>query len=147
MQILSRASNRDDIPMYHNLSSLSFSVFRFIKWHAIQLLFHRAPKLQTLIVKPLQNNMRFVIRTDGYLKEPLTVPECLSSHLTTFHYNQFSGAEIEMEFVRQLLMAAGVLKTMRITVTSTLDSEVKLQVHEKLSEYQRSSQSCQIAFD
>ena len=79
------------------------------------------------------------IRTDGYLKEPLTVSECLSSHLTTFHYNQFSGNEYEMEFVRQLLMAAGVLKTTRITVKSTLDSEVKLQVHEKLSEYQSSS--------
>ena len=44
-----------------------------------------------------------------------------------------------MEFVRDFLMAAGVLKTTRITVKSTLDSEVKLQVHEKLSEYQSSS--------
>ena len=79
------------------------------------------------------------IRTDGYLKDPLTVPECLSSHLTTFHYNQFSGTEYEMEFVGDFLMAAGVLKTMRIAVKSTLDSEAKLQVHEKLSEYQSSS--------
>ncbi|XP_023915492.1 F-box/FBD/LRR-repeat protein At4g00160 [Quercus suber] len=146
-ETLSYASNRDNIPMFHNLSSLSFSVFHFIEWHAIQLLLHRAPKLQILVVKPLQNYVQYGIRTDGYLKELLTVPECLSSHLTTFHYNQFSGNEYEMEFVRQLLMAAGVLKTMRITVKSALDSEVKLQVHEKLSEYQRSSQSCQIAFD
>ncbi|KAK4562598.1 hypothetical protein RGQ29_005196 [Quercus rubra] len=115
-------------------------------WHAIQLLLHRTPKLQILVVKPLRNYVLPAIRTDGYLKEPLTVPECLSSHLTTFHYNLFSGNEYEMEFVRDFLMAAGVLKTMRITVKSTLDSEAKLQVHEKLSEYQRSSQSCQIAF-
>ena len=147
MQILSHASNRDNIPMFHNLSSLSFSVFVFFEWHAIQLLLHRAPKLQILVVKPLQNYVQYGIRTDDYLKEPLTVPECLSSHLTTFHYNQFSGNEYEMEFVRQLLMAVGVLETMRITVKSTLDSELKLQVHEKLSEYHRSSQSCQIAFD
>ena len=147
MQILSHASNRDNIPMFHNLSSLSFSVFVFFEWHAIQLLLHRAPKLQILVVKPLQNYVQYGIRTDDYLKEPLTVPECLSSHLTTFHYNQFSGNEYEMEFVRQLLMVAGVLKTMRITVKSALDSEVKLQIHEKLIEYQRSSQSCQIAFD
>ena len=139
MQILSCASNRDDIPMFHNLSSLSFSVFHFIEWHAIQLLLHRAPKLQVLVLKPLQNYMQPSIRTDGYLKDPLTVPECLSSHLTTFHYNQFSGTEYEMEFVGDFLMAAGVLKTMRIAVKSTLDSEAKLQVHEKLSEYQSSS--------
>ena len=146
MQILSYASNRDNIPMFHNLSSLSFSVFHFIEWHAIQLLLHRTPKLQILVVKLLRNYVLPGIRTDGYLKEPLTVPECLSSHLTTFHYNLFSGNEYEMEFVRDFLMAAGVLKTMRITVKSTLDSEAKLQVHEKLSEYQRSSPSCQIAF-
>ena len=41
--------------MFHNFSSLSFSVFHFIECHAIQLLLHRTPKLQILVVKPLRN--------------------------------------------------------------------------------------------
>ena len=81
------------------------------------------------------------------LEEPLDVPECPSSHLTTCDYKGFEGKEEEMELVRQILKAAKVLKSMKITVTSNLGLKLKLLIHEKLGKFQRSSQNCEIAFE
>ena len=80
------------------------------------------------------------------MEEPLDVPECLSSHLTTCDYKGFEGKEEEMELVRQILKAAKVLKSMKITVTSNLGLKLKLLIREKLGKFQRSSQNCEIAF-
>nr|POE61231.1 f-box/fbd/lrr-repeat protein [Quercus suber] len=82
-----------------------------------------------------------------HLKEEFYVPECLSSHLTTFFYKGFSGHGIEMELVRYVLKEAKVLKTMKITVESNLGSKVKHRIHKKLMNFQRSSRTCQIEFD
>ena len=75
----------------------------------------------------------------------LDVPECMSSHLTTIHYKGFS--EYEMELVEQILKEAKVLKTMKTTVESDLDSKLKLRIHKKIMKFPRASQNCQIAFD
>ena len=146
MQILYNASSHDDIPMFHNLNSLSLFGFHYFEWRVVQVLLHRTPKLQVLVFDlSSDHTSRFAI--DGCLEKLQDVPECLSSHLTACHYRELSGNEIEMELVRQILKAARVLKTMGISVEDTLDSEVKLRVCEEISKYQRSSHSCQIAFD
>ena len=145
MQILYNASSHDDIPMFHNLNSLSLFGFHYFEWRVVQVLLHRTPKLQVLVFDLSADRSRSAI--DGCLQKLQDVPECLSSHLTACHYRGLSGNEIEMELVRQILKAARVLKTMGISVEDTLDSEVKLRVCEEISKYQRSSHSCQIAFD
>ncbi|XP_065628699.1 alanine aminotransferase 1, mitochondrial isoform X3 [Quercus suber] len=50
----------------------------------------------------------------------------------------FSGHEVEMELVRQVLKEANILKTMKITFESRLDSEIKLCARKKLRKLQRS---------
>ncbi|XP_050271690.1 F-box/FBD/LRR-repeat protein At5g56420-like [Quercus robur] len=145
VEILYNASSHDDIPMFHNLNSLSLFGFHYFEWRVVQVLLHRTPKLQVLVFDLSADRSRSAI--DGCLQKLQDVPECLSSHLTACHYRELSGNEIEMELVRQILKAARVLKTMRISVEDTLDSEVKLRVCEEISKYQRSSHFCQIAFD
>ena len=75
------------------------------------------------------------------------VPECLSSHLTTCYFKGFSGHEVEMELVRQVLKEAYILKTMNITFESGLDTEIKLHACKKLRKLQRRYPTCQIEFD
>lgn len=52
-----------------------------------------------------------------------------------------------MKLIRQILKAAMVLKTMKIVLDSRLYSKEKLQIHEKIRKFQRSSHICQIEFD
>ena len=146
VQILCHDSNREDGPAFYNLSSLKLfggSSSEWYAWHELCLLLFRAPKLQILSFEKahlLGSNLR-----PKRLEEPLDVPECLSSHLTTCHYKGFDEKEEEMELVRQILKAAKVLKSMKITVNGYLDSK-KLCVCKELRKFQRSSQNCEIAF-
>ncbi|KAL0017436.1 hypothetical protein SO802_004505 [Lithocarpus litseifolius] len=146
-QILCYDSNHEDGPTFYNLSSLKFFggiSSEWYVWDAVRLLLYWAPKLQILSFEKahlLASNLR-----PKRLEEPLDVPECLSSHLTTCHYKGFDGKEEEMELVRQILKAAKVLKSMKTTVAGYLDSK-KLCVCKELRKFQRSSQNCEIAFD
>ncbi|KAK4564978.1 hypothetical protein RGQ29_006855 [Quercus rubra] len=144
----SLSNNHYDVPMFHNLSSLKFYGdlwAMWSPWNAVKLLLCRAPKLQTLA---FELNYRCCIHSfsvDFPLKKPLDVPECLSSHLTTCHYKGFSGHA--MELVEQILKESKVLKTMKITFNSDLDSKEKLRIHEEIMKFSRTSQTCQIVFD
>ena len=125
MQILWNAYNDNDLPMFHNLSSLKINGNPWLwskcyAWHAIYLLFSRATKLQVLVFELHPHCLRSCYAPKDRLEEPLDVPECLSSHLTTCHYKTLLGKNFEMEIVRKILKAARVLKTMNITVESQL---------------------------
>ena len=106
VQILCYDSNHEDGPTFYNLSSLKFFGGISSEWYAwdgVRLLLYRVPKLQILSFEKahlLGSNLR-----PKRVDEPLDVPECLSSHLTTCHYKGFDGKEEEMELVRQILKA------------------------------------------
>ncbi|XP_030954358.1 FBD-associated F-box protein At5g60610-like isoform X1 [Quercus lobata] len=151
-QIICEASNYN-LPVFNNLTSLTFDgelSCSYYAWPAVQLLLCQAPKLQTLAFE-----LTFTDEFGDYddyspescMKKPLSAPECLSSHLTACYYKGFSGHEVEMELVTQVLEKAEVLKTMKITVESHLDPMRKLQIHEKVRKLQRRSCTCQIEFD
>ena len=117
VQILCDASDYN-LPVFNNLTSLTFDGELwgdYYVWPAVQLLLCQAPKLQTLAFE-----MAFTGELGDYddypsescMKKPLNVPECLSSHLTICYYKGFSGHEVEMELVRQVLKEAYILKTM-----------------------------------
>ena len=72
---------------------------------------------------------------DHHLEKTHYVPECLSSHLTTCYFKGFSGHEVEMELVQQVLKEAYMLKTMNITFESCLDSEIKLHARKKYESF------------
>ncbi|KAL4606397.1 hypothetical protein ACB092_09G099600 [Castanea dentata] len=148
--ILCHGSNHENNPTFHNLSSLKFCGdiwHEWYAWQAVRLLLCRAPKLQTLVFERSFLHGSNLDNLNPCLEEPLDVPECMSSHLTTCLYKGFMGVENEMELVMQILKAARVLKTMKITSHSDLDPRNKPSVRMKLRKFQRSSQNCQIAFD
>ena len=107
VQILCYDSNHEDGSTFYNLSSLKFFGGISPEWYAwdgVRLLLYRVPKLQILSFEKahlLGSNLR-----PKRVDEPLDVPECLSSHLTTCHYKGFDEKEEEMELVRQILKAA-----------------------------------------
>ena len=144
------AAANDDIPMFHNLSSLKFYGLLWREcyaWDAVRLLLCCVPKLQTLAFESIDHPMFGSLVLTSYLEEPLDIPECLSSHLMTSHYKGFSGNEVKMELVRQILKAARVLKIIKIMAESHLSSKAKLCIHKELMKFSRSSRACQIAFD
>ncbi|KAL4653845.1 hypothetical protein ACB092_01G335100 [Castanea dentata] len=140
----------DDVPMFHNLSSLKLyglNCHKWYMWHVVRLLFSRAPKLQTFAFERTKQPHCSYFAPSGRSEQPLDIPKSLSSHLTTCHYKGFLGRKDEMELVRQILKAARVLKTIIVIVDSSLGSEEKDRVQEELRVFPRSSQICQLAFD
>ncbi|XP_023891395.1 putative FBD-associated F-box protein At3g50710 [Quercus suber] len=131
LQILCHAFG-DNVPMFHNLFSLKFNGCLYFEWHAIRFLFGRAPKLQILAFESCPEHSYGQPTPDSSWEEPLDVPECLSSHLTTCNYKGFLGDKDEMQLVRQILKVARVLKTLKITVDGHLESEEKLCVRKAL---------------
>ena len=102
---------------------------------------------KTLTFESIDHPMFGSLVLTSYLEEPLDIPECLSSHLMTSHYKGFSGNEVKMELVRQILKAARVLKIIKIMAESHLSSKAKLCIRKELMKFSRSSRACQIAFD
>ncbi|XP_065617899.1 F-box/LRR-repeat protein At4g14103-like [Quercus suber] len=141
-----------DLPVFNNLTSLtiggSIKTCSYM-WPAVQLLLCQAPKLQTLVFELTLNvynsyspDNRLECRLGNWLSA-----QCLSSHLTACYYKGFSAHEVEMELVRQVLKEASILKTMKITFKSRLDSEIKLCARKKLRKLQRRYPTCQFEFD
>ncbi|KAL4606403.1 hypothetical protein ACB092_09G099900 [Castanea dentata] len=148
--ILFHGSNHEDIPTFHNLSSLKFCGdiwFDWYAWHVVHLLLCQAPKLQILTFEHSILLGFNLYKPNPCMEEPLNVPECMPSHLTTCHYKGLRGTMTDMELIRKILEAARVLKTMKITLLSYLGSRRKLCIRKELRKFQRSSQNCQIAFD
>ena len=152
MQILCYGSI-NDLPVFDNLTSLTFGgciKSSYYMWPAVQLLLCQAPKLQTLVFEltlNVYNDSSPDNRLEYRLEKWLYVPDCLSPHLTFCYYKGFSGHEVEMELVRQVLKEACILKTMKITFKSHLDSEIKLCARKKLRKLQRRYPTCQFEFD
>ena len=127
-----------DPPMFYNLVSLSFHYC--CKWHALPLVLERTPNLEVLFFK---RNSCFhgIIRID----EPHTVPKCVSSKLTSFHFERFKWTKTELEVVRYILKNARFLK--KLTINSKFpDSEVKLRLLKELLVFAKCSSKCKIAF-
>lgn len=82
-----------------------------------------------------------------FYEEPLqqVVRKCLSTCLTTLHYEGFEGLKNELKLVKHFLKRAKVLKTMKIA-SYNLNSEEKLCVLKELLLLPRHYRSCQIVF-
>ena len=131
-------------PMFYNLVCLNF--YYCCKWHNLPVLLERTPNLETLgfgrthcchLERSASGNIR--------IDEPQSVPKCLSSQLTTFHFDGFGWANDELEVVRYILKNARFLK--KLTITSKFpDSEVKLRLLKELLVFPKCSNKCKIAF-
>lgn len=127
---------------FHNLASMNSSVSSCNK-HDILGLLECAPNLEELVLAdpclPLfsdeQRNVRW----------PLDVPKCMSSCLTTFHFEGFRWSKDELELIRYLLKSSRFLKKMAIT-SKPPDSEEKFNLLKELLMFPRYSRTCKIAF-
>jgi hypothetical protein len=134
-----------DPPMFYNLVSLSFHYC--CKWHALPLVLEQTPNLEMLFFKRISCGFHKERSASGNIRidEPHAVPKCLSSQLTTFHFEGFGWAKDELEVVRYILKNARILK--KLTITSSLpDSDVKLLLLKKLLRFPKCSSKCKIAF-
>ena len=135
--ILFHGSNHEDIPSFHNLSSLKFCGdiwFDWYAWHVVHLLLCQAPKLQILTFEHSILLGFNLYKPNPCLEEPLNVPECMSSHLTMCHYKGLRGTTKDMELIRKILEAARVLKTMKITLLNYLGSKRRLLYSQGIEE-------------
>ena len=127
---------------FHNLALMNLIVSSCNK-HDILGLLEGAPNLEEFVLAqpcpPLfpdeQRNVRW----------PPDVPKCLSSCLTTFHFEEFRWSKDELELIRYLLKSTRFLK--KITITSKPpDSEEKFNLLKELLMFSRHSRTCKIAF-
>lgn len=72
-----------------------------------------------------------------------SVPSCLVSHLTFFHFKRYQGFANELRFAEYILRNGLVLKTMIIDDISL----EKYNILERLSNVPRGSGMCQLKFD
>ncbi|XP_050267827.1 putative F-box/LRR-repeat protein At3g58920 isoform X3 [Quercus robur] len=140
-----------DPPVFHNLSFLKVKGPCML--HVLPHLLQVTPNLAVLVVEKEERNFFSCEKGESFTcdmilyEEPLqqVVRKCLSSCLTTLHYEGFEGLKNELKLVKHFLKRAKVLKTMKIS-SYNLNSEEKLCVLKELLLFPRHSRSCQIVF-
>jgi hypothetical protein len=70
--------------------------------------------------------------TTGEWSDPTTVPECLSSHLTTCTIRNYSRFNCGFEFAKYIMQNSRVLRTMTIQSSKSLETDAKIQMLKEL---------------
>nr|XP_023884351.1 FBD-associated F-box protein At3g52670-like isoform X2 [Quercus suber] len=147
---LCNAIDFDDPPMFPKLAHLNFGYgHHCLMENVLPLLLHRAPKLVVLIFDKKWSKCCGDEEKDCFSLEKMfceDIPECLSSHLRTFHFQGFHRIKDELELIRRILKCAGVLKTMSVS-SYPLTSQGKVYVLNELLKFPRLSSTCRIAFN
>ncbi|XP_020986058.1 putative FBD-associated F-box protein At5g56700 [Arachis duranensis] len=135
-----------DLPDFCNLIQLQLDFYRFNSRLLIDLL-RNCPKLQALkiytsefIDDHLRKSYRNSHKRNGWT-QPLSVPNCIVSHLNTVEYRGYQDTPEEHEFTAYILQRGLVLKTMRIHAKY---DDLGLKRHMALSEIQRGSSMCRL---
>ncbi|CAJ2643380.1 unnamed protein product [Trifolium pratense] len=123
--------------MFHNLTymELTFKLpypTGFTKWTWLTKLLQKSPKLQTLIIDEI-NVDTVPYYNCGEWREPTTVPECLSSHLTTCTIRNYSRFNCGFQFAKYIMQNSRVLSTMTIQSSKSIDTDTKFQMLKELS--------------
>ncbi|KAL0000872.1 hypothetical protein SO802_014653 [Lithocarpus litseifolius] len=149
-ECLCNAIDFDDPPMFHKLAYLNFEYgHHCLMENVLLLLLHQAPKLAVLIFDKKWSKCCGDEEKDCFSLEKMfceDIPECLSSHLRTFHFQGFHRIKDELELIRRILKCAGVLKTMSVS-SYPLTSAGKVYVLNELLKFPRLSSTCRIAFN
>ncbi|KAK6134332.1 hypothetical protein DH2020_011793 [Rehmannia glutinosa] len=123
----------ESIRRFDNLTKLELA----IDWLFLTRFLKSADNLEVLIISEV----------DGYLRynwmKPKQVPTCLLSHLRMVRIDQFWCTKYEFKLVRYLLKNSKVLKRMEIY---SPNNEAKFDTLQKISLFQRGSETCELAF-
>ncbi|XP_077233345.1 F-box/FBD/LRR-repeat protein At1g13570-like [Tasmannia lanceolata] len=144
LQILALGDIPDKVPnTFLYLKNLSLHV-RFGNRKEIMVvlcLFRSAPLLEELEV----NMNSFIPRAENSDWEAQEVMDCMFYKLRTVKVTMTSGAKLEFEFIKLLLMNSPVLETLTI-VESRLSFYVKARISEELMGFQRASTQARIIY-
>lgn len=77
--------------------------------------------------------------------QPSSVPECLSSHLEIFEWNEYGGRNEEKELVKYIFANSNCLQRARFSLKST-GKKNKKKMMEELGSMSRISTSSQLLF-
>ncbi|KEH25411.1 putative FBD domain, leucine-rich repeat domain, L domain-containing protein [Medicago truncatula] len=131
------------IPLFPNLNhiELVFCNSSFHCWDGIGELLRHCPKLQILIIKKWTT-----ASSSNEWKHPLSVHECVSSHLRSCTILNFHGSANDLRFATYILQNAGLLEDMKIGVTTNRMHLGKSQIKEELSSCPTISSRCKLSF-
>ncbi|XP_020967238.1 FBD-associated F-box protein At5g56370-like isoform X1 [Arachis ipaensis] len=142
-----------DLPDFCNLIQLQLDFYSFKSRLLIDLL-HNCPKLQALKINISEFVLDYWYGSYSYLNshkrndwtQPLSVPNCIVSDLSTVEYRGYRNTPEEHEFTAYILQKGLVLKTMRIHA-KYCDLPLKGEVFKALSKIQRGSSMCRVEVD
>ncbi|RYQ87455.1 hypothetical protein Ahy_B09g094973 isoform B [Arachis hypogaea] len=137
-----------NLPDFCNLIQLQLDFYGFNSTLLIDLL-RNCPKLQTLKIYTsefIDDHLRKSYRNSHKRNDwtqPLSVPNCIVSHLNTVEYRGYQDTPEEHEFTAYILQKGLVLKTMRIHAKYD-NLDLKRRRYMALSEIQRGSSMCRL---
>ncbi|RHN68458.1 putative FBD domain-containing protein [Medicago truncatula] len=79
-------------------------------WYEVVQMLHYCPKLQTLPISKVCWSRSSTTRGNEVWKDPYTIPECVSSHLTTCKILDYHALEDDFRFLTYSLQNAKLLK-------------------------------------
>ncbi|XP_061358369.1 F-box/FBD/LRR-repeat protein At4g26340-like [Gastrolobium bilobum] len=131
-----------DFPEFHFLLRLEIILPSFNSSFLVNLL-QKCHMLQVLEIR----NEREPSPLRSWV-QPISVPNCVESHLTFIQFRGYQGFADELAFAGYILRTGHVLKTMIINtdIMLDLDLEKKYSVLRKLSIMPRGSSMCQLNF-
>ncbi|RHN68459.1 putative FBD domain, leucine-rich repeat domain, L domain-containing protein [Medicago truncatula] len=132
--------------VFENLTELRLFWFDYCihNWYEVLQMLHYCPNLQTLSILKWTDSS--TARGIEDWKHPYTVPDCVSSHLTTCKILGYHALENDFRFVTYILQNARFLKVMEIRYSSNSHRMESPRFLEDLSSCPRISPACNLSF-
>ncbi|MED6185828.1 hypothetical protein PIB30_060795 [Stylosanthes scabra] len=142
-----------DLPDFCNLIQLQLD-FKYFKIGILIDMLHNCPKLQALkiyVSEILPSCIIYHENESRTLKrnvwtQPISIPNCIISHLNTVEYRGYQNTAEEHEFTAYILQRGLVLKTMTIHA-KIFHLCIKRDISKALSKIPRGSSMCRLKVD
>ncbi|MED6194960.1 hypothetical protein PIB30_033485 [Stylosanthes scabra] len=137
-----------DLPDFCNLIHLQLD-FEYLDIRVIDML-HNCPKLQALKICICERVPGYILHRKDHASnvwtQPISIPNCIISHLNTVEYQGYQNTAEEQEFTSYILQRGLVLKTMAIHANFFSECK-KREIRKALSKIPRGSIMCRLKVD
>ncbi|AES97668.2 putative F-box domain, FBD domain, leucine-rich repeat domain, L domain-containing protein [Medicago truncatula] len=130
------------IPVFQNLINIQLWFLEFFHgWNGVVDMLQNCPKLQILFIR------KWCSCLSNEWKCPISVPECVSSHLRSCTIFNSDGSTNDLAFTTYILQNTRLLQSMKINGTAQSSNGLqKLQIIQELSSCPRMSPECKLSF-
>ncbi|VYS70547.1 unnamed protein product [Arabidopsis thaliana] len=115
-------------------------------WGLLTWMLDNSPKLQVLKLGKCKERC-FISSIESHWRGPISVPECLRLHLSTFEWKYYNGRDEEKKKVAYILKNARQLKTAAFSVQRVFPMKERFQKHKEVVSLHRASSSCKLMLD